>query len=1262
MRKLLLLGVGLLLINVLIFGQNIVRVGSEKNAKTEIKLLKEDANEMIVSMHLNSFIKNEVTTHKGISEIIGLEGGTSLIKKGAPNLPKLSESFIIPNSNKMEIEILESSYIDYQNVDIAPSKGTIYRNQNPDEVPFVYGVEYSKDQFYPGNLVQLNKPYILKDYRGQTAWFCPVQYNPVQKTLRVYTDIKVRYFKTKKAGINELTAVKSSKQNAVFNGIYQNHFKNYKQAKYDVVSEEGKMLIIAYDDYADEMADFVAWKKQRGMVVELVKKSEVGNTSSAIKTYVENYYNTNGLTFLLLVGDAQHIPSLKKSGDSDAAYGHLVGTDSYAEVIVGRFSAESAADVQTQVQRSIYYERDITTADTWLGKAMGIASDEGGKKGSGDDGESDIQHMDNIRTDLLDFGYESVDQVYDPGAQASTVTTNLNEGRALIDYVGHGSDYEFVTSGFNVNNVNALANENRLPFIFDVACVNGNFHNKTCFAEAWLRATNNAKPTGAVAMIASTINQSWAPPMDGQDEMIDLLVHSVNGNVKRTFGGITINGCMHMNDEYNNSGAEMTDTWTIFGDPSLILRNKVPTEMVVSYTEAIVVGSETFVVTADSEGANVCLSRDGNTIAKGIIQNGSVTLDVSEELTPGAAKLIIVGQDKVTHISEPMFIAPEGPYLVFSKVLIAEDANANNEADFGETFKLNVEFKNVGIEDAQNVIASLTCNNEHVLSVTESTNVNYGTIAQNEVGASSGKFIIELANNVPDQEVVEFSLVVDADNYAEQWTFNKSFVINAPVLEVGKVRYNDNFEGNNVNGYLDAGESGEIIFEIINRGHAKISNVSAGVALKAASEYLTLNTTTGTIESIEPGATTIVSFNATAAENSPLETLVPVELTVTGGAYSLSSENNIVIGFNEVFVMGEDDVVYTVSGLFYDSGKDQGTYNTDESNTITFKPSIDGKLLRFTFEEFNVEKNYDFLSIYNGSSISAPLIGKYDGNNPSELGTNGVVEANNDEGALTFVFTSDNYLNKDGWKAQIEAVEKVYYNVKFIVTDENGNLEGASVDFRGEQIITDANGVAAFETLAGNEFSYEITMDGYDTYAEVISVTDQDQEINVTLAKETFPVKFKVIDNDGFVENASVEFNGETKNTNQYGIVEFFSIIQENAAYVVSIDGYDMIDGAVNIEGEKEVKIHLIKTGVEDNESFTAKVYPNPAKDYLNITIPEELKGGSIRIYNIIGNLVLERELTELTTNIDLSGKSKGIYLYSISKDNKSLSGKLLVE
>ena len=108
-----------------------------------------------------------------------------------------------------------------------------------------------------------------------------------------------------------------------------------------------------------------------------------------------------------------------------------------------------------------------------------------------------------------------------------------------------------------------------LPFIVSVACVKENFVSQTCFAEAWMRSVNETTnaPAGAIAFWGSTINQSWAQPMRGQDEVTDLLV----GNLKYRVGGLLFNGAHKMIEVYGSQGLGDARTWTIFGDASLMI-------------------------------------------------------------------------------------------------------------------------------------------------------------------------------------------------------------------------------------------------------------------------------------------------------------------------------------------------------------------------------------------------------------------------------------------------------------------------------------------------------------------------------------------------------------------------------------------------------------------------------------------------------------------------------------------------------------------
>lgn len=543
--------------------------GEKSTIETNINLRSSSESEMLLEFDFNAYALEPVTTSKGASNLINIPGCSRTKVKGAPDLPKISQAVMIPDMADMTLEVIKSRYIEIEGVDLAPSKGVITRDKDPASIPYEYGEVYSKDAFYPSNLANANDPYIIRNVRGQSIIAYPVQYNPVSKTLRIYTKMTVKLTASGKKGVNPLKENMAVKNDAVFNKVLTNHFINYKpsSSKYTPISEDGKkMLIVAYSSYVDEMEAFKSWKESIGYTVNLVDYSTIGS-SSALKTYIQNQYDQNGISYVILAGDHAQVPSSSTSaGYSDNNYGYTSGNDHYLDLFVGRFSAETSAQLQTQIDRTIYYERDVSSSASFFQKGVGIASNEG-TGGGGDDNESDEQHMNNIEYDLEGYGY-TIDRVYQDGGSASQLTSALNNGRGIINYVGHGSNTSWSSMYYSQSVVNGLTNDNKLPFVISVACVVGNFTSQTCFAETWLRATNNGNPTGAIVFCGSTINQSWASPMCAQDEMNDLLV----SNSYINYGGMFVNGMFQMIDEYGSDGENMADTWTVFGDPSVQMR------------------------------------------------------------------------------------------------------------------------------------------------------------------------------------------------------------------------------------------------------------------------------------------------------------------------------------------------------------------------------------------------------------------------------------------------------------------------------------------------------------------------------------------------------------------------------------------------------------------------------------------------------------------------------------------------------------------
>ncbi len=637
-----------------------------------------------VNVQVPGFYTSNVTTPRGEAKIISLPKSLSTAKAGEPNVPMTGIPVMIGDKARMNTRIVDAQYMDFENIEVAPSKGDFSRQIDPATVPYTYGECYNQDAFFPSSNLDLYEPYIIRDFRGQNMAVYPFAYNPVTKTLRVYYNMTVEMYKVDDNGTNVIENRRSNvvKMSTDFKSVYQRHFINYEEgmSKYSALDEEGDLLIICYDNFISAMTDFVNWKKTRGVNTTIVGTSTAGSSYSAIKTYIQNQYNANNnLTHVLLVGDVAQIPGYSYSGGGssysglgDNAYGQIVGSDYYNDVFIGRFSASTAARVTTQCNRVITYERDLTTAATWLNKAEGIAKNEGG---SGHNGEDDYEHMDIIRTDLLNYGYSTVYQRYESlsgyTATASTISSDINGGVGIVNYCNHGAETMWGVASYSVSHVNALTNENKLPFIWSVACLVGKYdHSSDCFAEAWMNATNNNNPTGAIGTLMSYISQPWIPPMWAQDECVDILAGLSNsGGTKHTWGGLSINGLFGIFDNYgtDQSAVGTYQAWILYGDPSMLVRTKTPTTMTVTHNGAIAPSASTYAVTVSNGNGSVATITDAdhNILGKATVSNGTANISISGSLTPGAElTLCVFGFNKVTYLGTINVVASGNQYTI----------------------------------------------------------------------------------------------------------------------------------------------------------------------------------------------------------------------------------------------------------------------------------------------------------------------------------------------------------------------------------------------------------------------------------------------------------------------------------------------------------------------------------------------------------------------------------------------------------------------
>ena len=97
--------------------------------------------------------------------------------------------------------------------------------------------------------------------------------------------------------------------------------------------------------------------------------------------------------------------------------------------------------------------------------------------------------------------------------------------------------------------------------------------------------------------------------------------------------------------------------------------------------------------------------------------------------------------------------------------------------------------------------------------------------------------------------------------------------------------------------------------------------------------------------------------------------------------------------------------------IIYDSGGSTGDYSNNELITTTIFPENPGDIVTFTFNSFNIENNWDFLTVYDGPDNTFTEIGVFTGTTIPDP-----ISSTDPSGALTFVFDSDGSVTYPGYE------------------------------------------------------------------------------------------------------------------------------------------------------------------------------------------------------------------------------------------------------
>ena len=1232
-----------------------------------------------LNFQLGDYNLNEVSFDGVTYSKIIFDGSVNTKLKGFAELPFINASVRLPADKNVTLKVIEGKYEEYllENP-LLPSRGVIYRNQDPSTVPYEISQKSLIDEWYPQNLANNTSPFIIKDLRGTTVYVYPFRYNAVQNILRVYSTMTVQLIENETIAINPLEK-QPSKILKEMDGIYSSLFVNYEQSKDDLtIGEYGDILVICTDRDETAIQPYIDWKKEKGYNVTL----EVVPTNTNVKTNIQNAYDANNdLLYVQLVGDWADIKSDAMGGaPTDPQLGCVVGSDQVADITIGRLSANSPAHVTVQVDKIINYEKNPDAGEEWYQAALGVASNQG----PGDDGELDYQQIDVIYNDKLDpFTYESFSTAYDPSGTAQMVSNAINSGVSIINYCGHGSETSWGSTGFSNSHISQLSNGNKLPIIFSVACVNGAFNGGgDCFAEAWLKKENG----GAVMTLMSTINQPWDPPMRGQDYFNDIIIggydysahpgqNGINTTEQRTtIGAIVFNGFVLMTSESGGgSDWETVKTWTLFGDPAMQPRTDIPGD--ISVSNDVVMAGIPFSTTVSGpdgpfEGAMVCIS-NGNDYFKGITDaSGNVTIE--HTLTPGNAKLVITGFNLETIYDDIVVASANQAWIVVNTCTVDDSENNNNgQADYGESILLDVLAENVGLQPATGVNAVISSSDPNITITDDS--FSYGDIPEGQTANGDGAFAIDIAENIPDGHVAVIDIEF-TDGNKELWEGTISITLHAPVLTI-QTFYIDDSYGNN-NGRLDPGENADIIVPNTNDGSSDALNSVANAM--ASSGLITLNNSTYDLETIIAGETTEAIFNITVSSSAQVGDVAEIDYSVEAAPYTANSVLSLTIGLAvEDFESGDfDSYDWEFSGnadwIIDQADPYEGVYsaksgdindNQTSNLLITIDVTVDDEIS--FFRKVSSESGWDFMRFYIDAVQKAEWSGEEGWEEFSYPVTAG-------EHTFKWEYYKDGSVSSGsdcGWVDYIvfpafasgPAVLQVTASANPAEICEGGSTQlnafaiggtgTYSYEWSPATGLNDPN-IQNPTSAPSETITYTVTVnDGSNSVTDEATVT-----VNPVPDTPTISIENNMLLSDATTGNQWYDSNGPIAGATG----QTFEPLATDDYYVI-------VSNEFGCESEQSNSIYFLYTEIGENNIFKKfSVYPNPNSGIFAVELFTEVGDNvNIKVLNPLGSIVYKQDDLKVNgyfkTTIDLSELHKGMYFLVLENYRGSTVNRIII-
>ena len=641
-----------------------------------------DFNSLRATFSYGSIESFEVSTERGTFSEIAIEGTYASGEIGSPELPASHQLLAVPFGATPQVRVLSYSMMDYDLADygintLLPHQPSVRKDQRPEDIEFVYNAAaYQTRSLATAPTATIEVQGTMRGIRIGSLVINPTSYDPVGNTLRVFNDIEVEVT-FDGADLAETERMLLSTYSPYFDIVYKQMF-NYRQIMDvytdhpDLMAYPVHMIVITPESYMSALQPWINWKTQKGFYMNVVTTAQTGSTYNAIRSYVQNLYNTGvnqgeTPTFLVLVGDVAQVPNTTGSSTqkvTDLYYGSVDG-DYFPDMFYSRMSAESTTQLTAIVNKILQYEQYTMPDPSYLNNVTLIAGWD--SYWTSRVGAPTINYATTYYYNTA-HGFNEVHSHVNQ-SQYNGCYNALSTGVGFVNYTAHGDNNMWYQPQLTNSGVNALTNTNKYFLAMGNCCLSGNFgYSSACFGEAMIRAENKA----AYSYIGSCPNTYWYEDYYfgvGATNVFSQTPTQAN-SATGVYDGIWMDDTYHTVSSivflgnlavcYAHAGSYQTSSnptyywqaYHVLGDGSIMPYRVQPTANNVSHASTIPSGSGNFTVNAQ-EGSYVAISQ--NNVLKGVAlvpALGSVSVPYSGITTGSQVRIVVTKPQRQPYIQD----------------------------------------------------------------------------------------------------------------------------------------------------------------------------------------------------------------------------------------------------------------------------------------------------------------------------------------------------------------------------------------------------------------------------------------------------------------------------------------------------------------------------------------------------------------------------------------------------------------------------------